>query len=186
MKIYTKKGDEGETSLFGGKRVKKDHPRIEAYGAIDALNSWVGLILCEIPEGGEGRKILLEIQKDLLTIGSILATPDVDKVEDLLQLSLRKNATSSLEGTIDRWESELTPLKSFILPGGTRLASLCHVARTSCRYAERKIVGLSQKETISPEILAYINRLSDFFFVMARWSNAQKGHLEAEWKGRSR
>ena len=178
MKIYTRRGDQGETSLFGGSRVKKDHPRIKVYGAVDELNSLIGLLLTEI-KGDKERETLHQVQKNLLCVGTKLATPDEEKGGP----TLKQDQIDKLESTIDNWETKLEPLKSFILPGGTKAASLCHMARTACRCTERKVVKLSKSESIPPEILKYINRLSDFFFMMARWCNAEAGHPEILWEG---
>lgn len=182
-KIYTKTGDKGETGLFGGKRVKKDSPRIVAYGEVDELNAFIGGART-LNDDPEVDRILQKIQNDLFDIGAVLASPDKKKLEERASDFIRPEDVGALEKAIDRLDRELPPLRSFILPGGTDLAASLHTARTVCRRAERSIVTLMEKESgsIDEEILRYINRLSDFLFVLARWVNLKKGVAEAAWE----
>lgn len=183
MKIYTKKGDDGETSLFGGQRVSKNSPRIEAYGTVDELNAHLGIVLSLKPSS-EIHKILEQMQSELFILGADLATPaDVqsEKVQRIQQSHVQK-----LEETIDRLEESLEPLHSFILPGGSQISSLLHAARTICRRAERRTVQLSKTEAIGPLPITYLNRLSDLLFVLARYANLLDGQSETRWKGPER
>ncbi len=181
MKIYTKTGDDGKTSLFGGKRVDKDNQRIEAYGTLDELNSLLGLVLTENVDE-KTRKILTSLQQSLFVIGSELATPSDVKSKAF------KPATGEeiklLEKFIDEIDTDLPPLKNFILPGGTKSASFLHFARTVCRRAERRIVEIDRSENINKNIIIYINRLSDLLFVIARYENHVVSSPEIEWKPR--
>lgn len=180
FKIYTKTGDTGETSLFGGARVPKSHLRVEAYGTVDELNSYIGL-LGDLIDTPQYKWVLKEIQDRLFTIGSVLASdpaknmavPDV-KVEDI-QL---------LENEIDTMELALPPLKNFILPGGHQTISFCNVARTVCRRAERLAVALDTIEKIDPLSIKYLNRLSDYLFVLGRKVGKDLGATEVIWKPR--
>jgi cob(I)alamin adenosyltransferase len=179
LKIYTKTGDKGETSLFGGKRVTKDSLRIEAYGTVDELNSLLGV--CRAFNTVEHvDTILEELQHDLFTLGADLATPF-----DVQSASVRRIQSSDieqLEHHIDALESNLDSLKSFILPGGNKSAALLHYARTVCRRAERCVTLLSKQENIGEQPLVYLNRLSDLLFVMARWVNSLNNIPETKWK----
>ena len=168
MKIYTKRGDGGETSLFGGERVEKNNLRIEAYGTVDELNSFTGLALSEeiTPLANE---ILLKVQNLLFVIGSELATPD--NVKDKLNRMINAADVETLEKYIDEIDIKLQPLKNFILPGGTKGAAILHVCRTICRRAERRIVEINSFEKVNEDLLSYINRLSDLLFVLARYEN---------------
>lgn len=180
MKIYTKKGDKGQTSLFGGKKLYKDDKRIEAYGTIDEFNSNVGLIIASIKDDLMQER-LLEIQKNLFTIGAILAT-DPRKIH--LVKAFKSEAIDQVEKWIDEMEKELPELKSFILPSGSLAVGHTHVARTVCRRAERRIVSLlSEEEDETVDFLVYINRLSDFFFVLARKICMDEGCVENLWLG---
>lgn len=184
MKIYTKTGDKGETSFFGGERVKKDHPRIAAYGDVDELNAFVGLARSAGPDRSSGRSIdelLQAIQNDLFDIGAVLATPDPKKLQGKGSF-VGATEIERLEREIDRMDKELPPLKTFILPGGGELAAHLHTARTICRRAERQVVALAARESISAEIIMYLNRLSDFLFVLARWANFKEGISELLWQ----
>jgi cob(I)alamin adenosyltransferase len=176
-KIYTRTGDDGDTGLFGGGRVPKDHPRVEAYGTLDELNSVLGLLAAHLE--GELAEIVRGVQRTLFDIGAELATPEAGRVP-----ALGAEATAALERYIDRWEGELDPLKTFILPGGTRLAAICHLARSITRRAERRVVTLARTDPINPEILRYLNRLSDLLFVMARLLNRRAGAPDVPWEGR--
>lgn len=188
MKIYTKTGDKGETGLFGGGRVRKDHPRIAAYGTVDELNAVVGWIrsLASTAVIPEISPFLEKVQNDLFDIGAVLATPDASKLQGMSSRFIGDQDTAALETAIDRMEACLKPLKTFILPGGSELASRCHIARTVCRRAEREIVSLDVDDAggsgIDPKIIIYVNRLSDYFFVLARWANAQEDIPDVEWK----
>lgn len=182
MKIYTKTGDDGNTSLFGGQRVAKDSARVEAYGTVDELNSYIGLLRTyDLPELAENW--LEDGQQKLFIIGSDLATPLDTKADWLVRLN--EDAISSLEQQIDLMTEQLEPLKNFILPGGTQSAATAHVARTICRRAERRCVELAHHEDINPNTIIYLNRLSDFLFTMARWINFMNGESEQKWSVRS-
>ncbi|MCY4018766.1 MAG: cob(I)yrinic acid a,c-diamide adenosyltransferase [Chloroflexi bacterium] len=178
MKIYTKTGDKGETSLFGGGRVTKNHARVEAYGTIDELNAALGLALsagpCEPID-----EWLREVQGHLFHLGSDLATP-LDSKSDWLA-RIEQSQVSWLEDSIDRMTAELEPLRNFILPGGTLVAAQLHLARTICRRAERRIVTLQETAETNALALIYINRLSDWLFTLARYENAKAGEAEQKW-----
>ena len=178
MKIYTKTGDKGETSLFGGKRVPKDSLRIEAYGTVDELNSIIGVCRSLTP-AKEIDSILEEIQNDLFTLGADLATPQDSQSKAVKRI--QASDTSRLEQHIDAVEPKLEPLKSFILPGGSQLAALLHFARTVCRRAERVVVHLSRTEQIGEQPVIYLNRLSDLLFVLTRLANKLSDTLETKW-----
>jgi cob(I)alamin adenosyltransferase len=179
MKIYTKTGDEGTTSLFGGKRVSKSDLRIDTYGTIDELNSWIGLLRDQ--PANEGRPtLLLEIQDRLFTIGSILATEPGNTKVKIPALSL--SDITLLESAIDQMDAALPPMRSFVLPGGHQSVSFCHIARTVCRRAERLVIALNLVEPVDPLVIQYLNRLSDYLFVLAR-KNAQDLNVEdVPWK----
>lgn len=180
FKIYTKTGDEGNTALFGGKRLPKSHVRIEAYGTLDELNSFIGLLKDHLDDQQVCMR-LFEIQNRLFDLGSYLAT---DPEKQLMELSLRKNDVDVLESEIDAMEQSLPPLKNFILPGGHPVVSYCHVVRCVCRRAERQVVALHLHETVHPLALQFLNRLSDYFFVLGR-KLAHDLHIEEVlWKGR--
>jgi cob(I)alamin adenosyltransferase len=179
LKIYTKTGDNGETSLFGGKRVPKDSMRIEAYGSVDELNSIIG-VCRSINNVKEIDAILEEIQSDLFTLGADLATPFDNNLKDVKRID--KSFINRLERHIDKLDPQLKPLKQFILPGGDRTAAEIHLARTVCRRAERKVVHLSHTDSIGENIIIYLNRLSDLLFVLARWSNVQSNTIESMWQ----
>jgi cob(I)alamin adenosyltransferase len=180
MKIYTKKGDKGETSLIGGDRVKKHHIRIEAYGTIDELNSYIG-ILRSFADEQINAPVLSEVQDRLFTIGSLLASAPGSK---MIVPDLHDSDISLLEVSIDKMHEELPELKSFVLPAGSREIAHCHVARCICRRAERLIVHLSEDQEIDPNILQYINRLSDYLFVVGRYTAKVQGVEEVSWKPR--
>ena len=181
LKIYTKTGDAGDTGLFGGGRVPKDHPRVTAYGEIDELNALIGMARAAetMPRIDE---VLAPIQRDLFSLGALLATPDLEKMkEQLAKARLSDARIGQLEQAIDDGESELEPLTAFILPGGTPKAAALHVARTVCRRAERAVISL-QRETEVPQIvIVYLNRLSDLLFVLARVANKRAGVGEVTW-----
>lgn len=178
MKIYTKRGDAGETSLFGGKRVLKTDDRIEAYGTVDELNSVLGLALSFNPSKTIA-EILHHLQDELFVLGADLATP-MDKKEKIARIDNDK--ITHLEVTIDKLDEELEPMKFFIHPGGTSASSTLHIARTVCRRAERACITCIQSTEISPNTISYLNRLSDLLFVMARYENMKAGISEEKWK----
>ena len=181
MKIYTKTGDKGETSLIGGTRVPKHHIRIETYGTVDELNSVIGMIRDVIVDENE-KNILKEVQDRLFTIGSNLAA---DPVKSKMKLpDLHDSDVELLEKEIDRMNELLPELRSFILPGGHSDASWCHIARCVCRRAERLVSHLSQEDEVSEKILIYLNRLSDYLFVLARKVLQDNGSPEIAWKPR--
>ncbi len=185
MKIYTKTGDKGKTSLFGGTRVPKHHIRIEAYGTIDELNSYIGLV--------RNQKIdktiancLITIQSELFTIGAMLATPAEKKLlkngkERLRIEKLNKNSVIHLENEIDAMNETLPIMKHFVLPGGHTTASFCHIARCVCRRAERIVTLLSENTEINEQIIIYLNRLSDYLFVLARKLTFENKATEIKW-----
>ena len=175
MKVYTKTGDTGETSLFSGGRVGKEHPRIEAYGTVDELNSVLGLLLTT-PLKSSAEKQLRAVQSSLFAVGSALA--DVD---GRLEQDASAWATEPIEEWIDAMDSELDELRAFILPGGSQGAALAHLARTVCRRAERRVLVI---DGIHPGIVPYLNRLSDSLFVLARAINAGQGITDPEWRPR--
>ena len=180
MKIYTKTGDSGETGLFGGPRVSKDSPRIEAYGTVDELNSALGVVRAHL-EPGEVETLLAEIQHDLFALGAQLATPDPAAHQTAL---VGAKQIERLEQAIDRFQEQLAPLREFVLPAGTPAAAALHLARTVCRRAERRVVTLMRgaAEPVSGETLVYLNRLSDLLFVLARWENKSVGRPDEAWR----
>lgn len=180
-KIYTKTGDDGDTGLFGGGRVAKDHPRVEAYGAVDELNAVIGMARSAemMPRIDE---VLAPVQRDLFALGALLATPDLEKMrEQLAKARISDARIAQLEQAIDDGEAELEPLKAFILPGGTPKAAALHVARTTCRRAERAVIHLQREAEIPPIVIVYLNRLSDLLFVLARVANRRAGAGEVTW-----
>lgn len=181
MKIYTRTGDLGETGLFAGPRVGKDIPRIEAYGTVDELNAVLGLARAEGVEASVDA-LLERIQHELFQAGGELATPNPEKRKGW---AIREEQVKALEAAIDSWEAALPPLKDFILPGGTRATAQLHVARTVCRRAERRLVRLLREEgveAVSLTLLAYLNRLGDLLFVLARVANHQAGTSDIPWR----
>ena len=181
MKIYTKKGDDGTTSLIGGTRVSKSDIRIDSYGNTDELNSYIGWIR-DLTQDDELNKTLLEIQDRLFTIGSHLAA-DPEKSKMKLP-NLSEPDVVFLEKKIDELNDELTEMKSFILPGGHPSVSCCHVARCVCRRTERSVVLLSQDAFVDPQIIKYLNRLSDFLFILARFLTKKFNAMEQPWNAR--
>lgn len=175
MKIYTKTGDKGQTSLIGGKRIAKDDVRLEAYGTVDELNSWVGCLVAELPAGRD-KTFLTRVQHVLFDLGSTLALDPGSGDAERYGISFPPSHTAALEAEIDRMSEALPPLRSFVLPGGTRQAALCHVCRTVCRRAERRMYAMNARYEVPGEVLAYVNRLSDYFFVLARSINHAGGH----------
>ncbi len=182
MKIYTRKGDGGDTSLFGGKQVSKDHLRVIAYGTVDELNSFIGQSVAYLPsELEKWRERLASVQSDCFTLGAMLATPKsgTDVPSHIPELSADR--VSMLERWIDELDEELAPLEVFILPGGTKAAASLHVARSVCRRAERCVITLSHSGQVNPIVITYLNRLSDFLFTIARAANAKQGASDVEW-----
>jgi cob(I)alamin adenosyltransferase len=181
VRIYTKTGDQGETGLFGGERVPKDHRRVAAYGDVDELNAALGLARAAEPVDFEDA-LLQAIQRDLFTIGAELATPDPARLAKALGgPPLSAGEVTALEQAIDRLEAGLPPLRAFILPGGAPKGAAFHVARTVCRRAERTVVGLARETPVSAAIRHYLNRLSDLLFVLARAANARAGAGDLPW-----
>jgi cob(I)alamin adenosyltransferase len=179
VKIYTKTGDRGETGLFGGARVKKSELRVSAYGEVDELNAAIGMVRAGVEdpqlEGHLGR-----IQEELFCVGAELATPHGAKARSAVP-PVEERWIAALELAIDAWEEELPRLSRFVLPGGTRTAAALHLARCTCRRAERQVVALAAEAEIAPVVLAYLNRLSDFLFVAARLANHRAGRPEVLW-----
>lgn len=181
IKIYTKTGDDGDTGLFGGGRVPKDHPRVEAYGAVDELNAVLGMARSVemMPRIDE---VVAPVQRDLFALGALLATPDLEKMKEQLSKARISDARiGQMEQAIDDGEAELEPLKAFILPGGTPKAAALHVARTTCRRAERAVIHLQREAEIPQIVIVYLNRLSDLLFVLARVANRRAGAGEVTW-----
>jgi cob(I)alamin adenosyltransferase len=178
MKIYTKKGDSGNTSLFGGQRVSKSTERIEAYGTVDEINSHIGLA-ASYDLSKKGTDWLRTVQEMLFTLGADLATPPSSKAR-IDRIS--EQDITFLEDAIDEMEKNLDPLKNFILPGGSQPGAILHVARTVCRRAERATVACQETDNISDECIKFLNRLSDFLFVIARYENKEAGVREETWK----
>ncbi|MBI2060548.1 MAG: cob(I)yrinic acid a,c-diamide adenosyltransferase [Nitrospirae bacterium] len=180
MKIYTRKGDEGETSLMGGKRVKKYSLRVEAYGEVDELNSVLGWMLTQLADA-ELRADLSDVQNDLFAIQAQLADPAYGKHRVKEKTAIPPDRIGRFEGSIDRCMAEVGPLKSFVLPGGTPESAALHVARTVCRRAERRVVELSRKEPVPALAIRYLNRLSDLLFAMALAAQKRGGTEPKKW-----
>lgn len=181
MKIYTRTGDAGETALFGGGRVSKDHPRVAAYGDVDELNSAIGLVRATEPRAFHD-ELLESIQRDLFSIGGHLATPDPEKVAKALEkASLSHERVEVFEHAIDAADAVLPPLRAFVLPAGAPKAAALHVARTVCRRAERHVVHLAVKEEVPELFIVYLNRLSDLLFALARLANHEAGQADVTW-----
>ena len=189
MKIYTKTGDKGETSLYGGTRVSKAAARVESYGTLDELNAFIGLAKAEISD----EKVLSQLQKiqfDLFTVGSEAATP-TDKMflangKSRLDLLISEEEIMELERWMDNFDAELEPLQFFILPSGGKAAACIHVCRTVCRRAERAMVYLNETEEVRPELIKYLNRLSDYLFILARYISKISGEKEDYWNPSAR
>jgi cob(I)alamin adenosyltransferase len=181
MRIYTKKGDQGTTSLLRGGRVPKDHPRVAAYGDIDELNATIGIAAAVSPHEFE-RVLFDEVQRDLFCIGSMLANAD-SSVDGQLdpKTTLDLGRIAALEAAIDLASDKMPPLAKFLLPGGSEKAAALHLARTVCRRAERSVVTLSKEEAIPDVVIPYLNRLSDLFFTLARLANQAAGIPDREW-----
>jgi cob(I)alamin adenosyltransferase len=181
VKIYTRTGDAGDTGLFGGGRVPKDDPRVEAYGDVDELNAVIGMARA-VEQMTRIDEVLVPVQRDLFAIGALLATPDRDRMAQHLEKArIDEDRIAQLERSIDDAESELEPLRAFILPGGTPKAAALHVARTVCRRAERRVVQLQRTVEIPGLAVIYLNRLSDLLFTLARLANRRAGAGEVTW-----
>lgn len=187
MKIYTRTGDRGETGLFGGLRVRKDHARVESYGEVDELNSVLGLAAAQLRADGEealADRILL-LQADLLAVGANLATPgpeDGGRASDYIP-PVPSERVAEMERWMDEAEAELVPLRTFILPGGGEAAARLHLARTVCRRAERRAISLAHLAHIDEQVIVYLNRLSDLLFTLARLANHRRGLPDVAWAG---
>ncbi|HQF43159.1 MAG TPA: cob(I)yrinic acid a,c-diamide adenosyltransferase [Ignavibacteriaceae bacterium] len=180
MKIYTKTGDKGQTSLFGGERVPKNSQRLKAYGTIDELNSFIGFAITEV-NSEEVKSVLKDLQPKLFVIGSDLATPQTEKNKKLKITRTPDDFVSEVEKLIDKFESQLEVLKKFILPGGSKGAALLHICRTIARRAEREIVALKNTDEIGDNIIIFMNRLSDLFFVLSRFENKYSNIPDTKW-----
>ena len=179
MKIYTRTGDGGDTALFDGTRVRKSDSRVSAYGDVDELNAWLGLVRAAGLDA-DVAEMIERIQRDLFALGARLADPAGRIAERVTKAAIQPEDISRLESWIDALDAELPPLRRFLLPGGTAAAASLHVARTTCRRAERAVVAL-EGAPLEPELLTYVNRLSDLLFVMARAVNRRAGVAELEW-----
>lgn len=180
-KVYTKGGDKGETSLVGGTRISKDHDKIEAYGTVDELNAWIG-VLSDAPENSNRSELLKEIQDRLFTVGAELASEPEQNRKKLPELF--ESDVELLEKEMDKYTEVIPPLRAFVLPGGHPLVSYAHVARTVARRAERQVIRLSHSEPVNPLIIKYLNRLSDYLFVLSRKITQEQGATEVTWKPR--
>jgi cob(I)alamin adenosyltransferase len=179
VKIYTRTGDRGETGLFDGTRVSKSDPRVDAYGEVDEANAWLGIVLAAGLDA-EMARMVETIQRDLFAVGARLADPSQRIAGRVTKAAVRPDAIAQLEQWIDSFEAQLPPLRRFILAGGSPAGAALHVARTVCRRAERRVVSLGE-DAVEPEVVAYLNRLSDLLFVMARAANHRAGATESEW-----
>jgi len=183
MKIYTRTGDTGETGLFGGGRVPKDHARVAAYGTVDELNAHLGLVIA-LSHDEEMKPRVELLQNDLFAVGSILATPEPQEGRKAPEVpSAPTFRVAEMEGWIDEAMGAVEPLRHFILPGGDPAAAALHVARTVCRRAEREVVQLGRAEAVDPDLITYLNRLSDLLFAWARLANHRVGVPDAKWEG---
>ncbi len=181
FKIYTKTGDQGETGLFGGKRLPKSHLRIEAYGTVDELNANIGLVSDSLEGLAEAKQLLREIQNRLFTIGANLAS-DPDK--KMATPDITEEDIAILEAAMDEMDKTLPELKNFVLPGGHPTVSFCHLARCVCRRAERRVVALATSEAVDAILIRYLNRLSDYLFVLSRKIAQELGVEEITWSSR--
>lgn len=179
FRIYTRTGDKGQTGLFGGGRVRKDDPRVEAYGEVDELNACLGVAASAIEDAGI-RGWIEAIQDELFVLGSELATPEPEKVKKQVE-PLGEAQIQAMERIIDEVDPEVPPLRQFVLPGGHPGAAHLHVARTVCRRVERTLIGLGDHVPVRPELVAYLNRLSDLLFMLARLQNHRSGTTEPVW-----
>ncbi|MHC4989385.1 MAG: cob(I)yrinic acid a,c-diamide adenosyltransferase [Planctomycetota bacterium] len=184
MSLYTRSGDDGSTGLFGGGRVSKCHPRVEAYGTVDELNATLGLAVTVIDDrthlGAELCSMFARLQSRLFDLGADLATPLESPHEDRIS-RITSRHVAAIEQFIDRIDGENTPLKSFVLPGGSELAARLHVSRAVCRRAERRVLSLNAEEPINPEVPVYLNRVSDLLFAVARRANLEAGVPDVPW-----
>lgn len=180
MKIYTKTGDKGETSLFGGERISKSNIRIKAYGSLDELNAFIGLTITEV-KSSEIKEVLLNLQNKLFVVGSDLAAPDSEKNKKLIINRTPAEFITEIEMWIDKFNSKLGELKNFILPGGSKGSALLHVCRTIARRAEREIVELKSREQFTENIIIFTNRISDLFFVLSRYENNHSNIVDTIW-----
>lgn len=180
MKIYTKTGDKGETGLFGGERVSKSNLRLNAYGTIDELNSFLGLAIIEVTSI-EIKNLLVDLQNKLFVLGSDLAAPETEKNKKLKITRLPDSYILETEQAIDKFDVQLEELKNFILPGGSKGSALLHICRTISRRAEREIVALKNTEHIGENIVIFLNRLSDLFFVLSRFENKYSNIPDTKW-----
>lgn len=178
-RIYTKSGDDGTTGLGNGQRIAKDDDRVEAYGTVDELNALIGLIVAMVPEVPE-YALLQSISNDLFDVGGDLCLPQAPEEQEGTCLRVTNQQVDRLEKAIDRLNADLSPLHSFVLPGGSPAAAWCHLARTVCRRAERRVVTLAAREFVNPRVSQYLNRLSDLLFVLGRWLN-QQGKNDILW-----
>lgn len=183
MKIYTRRGDQGETDLIGAGRVPKDHPRVDAYGAVDELNAALGTAAAQTTHE-DLRALVQGVQRELFSLGAYLATPEERHRAGAGIRPPAELEVTTLEARIDTFEGELSPLERFVLPGGTVAAAAFHVARTACRRAERCVVSLDRLEKLDAMAVRYLNRLSDLLFVLARLENRRAGVPDVEWEGR--
>ncbi len=183
-KIYTRTGDRGDTGLFGGGRVPKSDPRVEAYGRVDEVNALLGMVVAALDGDTQLAARLRRVQNDLFDLGADLATPEGSAYRDRLPQLVEEADWRRLEGWLDEYDAECPPLTSFVLPGGSEAAARAHYARTVCRTAERALVALSHAEHVRPDNLIYLNRLSDLLFVVARRINARAGVAETPWTKR--
>ena len=179
MRVYTKTGDDGTSGLIGGTRVEKYDLRLESYGTVDELNSWIGLIRSQ-PVDPSTREFLLSVQKNLFVIGARLAT-DLSKTDLSARLPLNTEDIAGLEKEMDRILDQLPPMEHFVLPGGSNTVSYCHLARTVCRRAERRVCQLAKEVPIPTELIKYLNRLSDYLFVLSRKIAVDEGIDEVQW-----
>jgi cob(I)alamin adenosyltransferase len=179
MRIYTKTGDTGETGLFGGGRVGKDDPRVDAYGEVDELNAVLGLARASEPDP-KLDALLQTLQDQLFTVGAVLATPQGTKASAHIP-QVRQAWVDAMEQAIDAADTELAPMTHFILPGGNRASAALHLARTVCRRAERRVVSLARTEAVDGLVIRYLNRLSDLLFTLARLANSRAGVPDVKW-----
>lgn len=181
MKLYTGFGDEGKTALFGGETVKKNHLRVEMYGTLDELNSFIGLILSKNKDKAVATD-LTAVQNELFTFGAEMATPSTEKRAGFTE-QLSKVHIDALENMIDKYSAQVPPLKKFVLPGGCEAASFAHISRTICRRAERMLISLAEEISIRADLIVYLNRLSDLLFIIARYQNVVNKVEDIAWEG---